>query len=130
MSNMETLTISEDLHLVIENGRIMLQVGAGQGRWLHMAEVKDVDEARRKLETAGLIAEEQTQSARQYAGRCQVHLIHEDKSESRCVLPKAHLLDDSDHEDEHGHHAPVLVHQSTIREVKAISDARDAGLIE
>lgn len=52
--------------------------------------------------------------------RCQVDLIHEDKSAARCILPRTHLLDDSDHVDEHGHHAKVLVTQATLREVERV----------
>ena len=113
-----------EIELRVADGIIFLQVGS---------EITEVDSTyllKRALDQADLIAMEQTQQASEYTGRCQVHLIHEDKSESRCVLAKAHLLDDSDHQDEHGHHAPVLVSQSTIREVKRIQDARDAGLIE
>ncbi len=54
--------------------------------------------------------------------RCHVHLIHQDKSESRCVLDMSHLDDDSDHLDEHGHHAPVLVSKATIREIQALAE--------
>lgn len=53
--------------------------------------------------------------------QCRVYLIHPDKSQSRCLLDADHLLDDSDHLDEHGHTAKVLVSQATIREVKAWS---------
>lgn len=62
--------------------------------------------------------------------RCKVNMVHEDKSESRCVLDKDHLLDATDHLDIHGHKAPVLVHQSTIRQVEAIAAMRERGEIE
>jgi hypothetical protein len=55
--------------------------------------------------------------------RCHVHLIHADKSEERCALAGDHLADDLDHVDAHGHHAPVLVHQSTIEHVRAVTEA-------
>ena len=54
--------------------------------------------------------------------RCFVHLIHSDKSESRCILHKDHQDNDSDHIDEHGHTAKVLVTQATIREVRALAE--------
>jgi hypothetical protein len=113
-----------DITLRVAGGEIFLQVGA---------EITTIDSTfvlRRALDQADDIALRQTQEASEYAGRCQVHLIHEDKTESQCVRLRAHLLDDTDHVDQHGHHAPVLVHQSTILEVKRIQDARDAGLIE
>jgi hypothetical protein len=52
------------------------------------------------------------------AVRCPTPMVHRDQSRARCVLPVSHLLDDSDHQDEHGCTAPVLIHQSTIREVE------------
>lgn len=52
--------------------------------------------------------------------RCQVDMIHADDTAERCVWHKDHLLDDSDHVDEHGHRAAVLVHQSTIDEAAHI----------
>lgn len=61
--------------------------------------------------------------------RCLVNMVHPDKSEARCVLHKDHQEDDTDHLDEHGHTAHVLVHQSTIREVRAVSEARERGEI-
>lgn len=54
--------------------------------------------------------------------RCQVPMIHADKSAAQCILHKDHVLNDSDHIDEHMHTAPVLVHQSTINEVRAVSE--------
>lgn len=59
--------------------------------------------------------------------RCQVSLIHRDKSEARCVLHRGHQEDDSDHVDEHLCHAPVLVHQSSIEEVRRVSEAQNLG---
>jgi hypothetical protein len=54
--------------------------------------------------------------------RCLVHLIHPDKSEVQCVLSRDHQDNDSDHLDEHGHAAPVLVTQKTIAEVRAVTE--------
>lgn len=55
---------------------------------------------------------------------------HGDGSISPCILGRGHniTVEDSDHVDIHGHHAPVLVHQSTIREVAAVQRQRDEGL--
>jgi hypothetical protein len=39
---------------------------------------------------------------------------------AQCFLDRTHLENDSDHRDKHGCTAPVLVHQSTIREVEAL----------
>src|SRR6185437_16127132 len=130
MKHIQSVTGDLDV-CVTEDGQLAIIAEDPEG-YGHVIEVPDMDKLISALREADLIAMEVRQRAveRQYGGRCQVHLIHEDKSESRCVLPKAHLLDDSDHVDEHGHAAPVLVHQSTIRQVKAIQDARDAGLIE
>ena len=120
----ERIEVSKDILLRVADGQIYLQVGA------ELTEVDSTYLLKRALDQADLIAMEQTQRGREYTGRCQVHLIHEDKSEAQCVLPKAHRLDDSDHVDDHGCHAPVLVHQSTIREVEAVRKAREAGLIQ
>lgn len=63
---------------------------------------------------------------------CGTPMIHKDKSESRCTLPKNHyvIIEDSDHVDAHGCRATVLVHQSTIREVAEIQRLHDEGLID
>lgn len=58
--------------------------------------------------------------------RCQVNMIHQGMAaqlEFRCVLIRDHYVidEDSDHIDEHGCHAQVLVSQATIREVEAWS---------
>jgi hypothetical protein len=45
----------------------------------------------------------------------------------RCVLPKAHTEQDTDHLDEHGHTAPVLVLQASIAEAARVSRARGAA---
>ena len=55
-----------------------------------------------------------------------VSLIHTDKSEARCVLHRDHPQDDSAHMDEHGCHAPVLVHQATIEEAARVQAASDS----
>lgn len=61
--------------------------------------------------------------AQRHGGRrCAVHLVHQDKSESQCVLDASHLDDDSDHVDEHGHRAPVLVSKATVRQVAALAE--------
>jgi hypothetical protein len=124
MGTTERIRVSDDIELGVDGGVIFLRVGT------EITEVDSTFVLKRALDQADLIAMEQTQNASQYAGRCQVRLIHEDKSESQCTRLKIHLLDDTDHRDEHGHTAPVLVRHSTIRQVKAIQDARDAGLIE
>jgi hypothetical protein len=124
----ENIKVTDDIDLWVADGRITLCADGGNA--MFEVEVDDVDTLRAKLTAAVLVAVEQRQMAAQYTGPCMVRMIHEDKSEMPCVLQKSHLLDDSDHEDAHGHHAPVLVHQSTIRQVQAIQDARDAGLIE
>ena len=130
MKHIQSITGDLDV-CVTESGALAIMAEDAEG-YGHVIEIPDKDKLIRELNKADLIAMEVRQQAveRTHGGRCQVHLIHQDRSESRCVLPKAHLLDDSDHEDEHGHHAPVLVSQSTIREVKRIQDARDAGLID
>jgi hypothetical protein len=58
---------------------------------------------------------------------CGTPMTHPDKSVSYCTLPKDHYItvEDSDHCDEHGHTARVLVRQATIREVAAITSARE-----
>ena len=48
---------------------------------------------------------------------------HQTHLDSQCVLGKDHVLNDSDHVDEHGCHAPVLVSQATIEEVRRVSAA-------
>lgn len=130
MKHIQSVTGDLDV-CVTDDGELAIMVEDAEG-YGHTVKVPDMDKLISALRAADLIAVEQRQQAveREYGGRCRVHLIHEDKSEARCVLPQKHLLDDSDHEDEHGHHAPVLVHQSTIREVQAIQDARNAGLIQ
>lgn len=66
-------------------------------------------------------------------GQCMVNMVHPattdyaagshmPKREYPCILPKTHLNHDSDHVDIHGHTAPVLVHQATIREVAALAE--------
>lgn len=48
--------------------------------------------------------------------------VDPDNRTSPCALPKGHYIqiEDSDHYDEHGCIAPVLVRQSTIREVELV----------
>lgn len=47
-----------------------------------------------------------------------------------CTLPKGHQvqIEDSDHYDEHGCLAPVLVHQSTLREVAHVANEYPDGI--
>jgi hypothetical protein len=54
---------------------------------------------------------------------CGVLLVHPDESASPCTLPAGHFIqvEDSDHVDEHGCFAPVLVRQSTLREVARVA---------
>jgi hypothetical protein len=54
---------------------------------------------------------------------CGTRMIHPDKTAGHCILTKDHEVEveDSDHMDEHGHRAPVLVHQSTIREATRVA---------
>jgi len=127
MKHIQSVTGDLDV-CVTENGQLAIMAEDAEG-YGHVIEVPDMAKLISALRAADLIAMEVRQVQR-VAERCRVHLIHPDESESRCVRPKSHLLDDSDHVDEHGHRAPVLVSQSTIREVKAIQDARDAGLID
>ena len=128
-----TQSVTGDLDVcVTKDGELAIMVADEEG-FAHTVKVPDMDKLISALRAADLIAVEVRQRAveRSPGGRCQVDLIHPgDDSKSQCTLPKAHLLDDTDHVDEHGHRAPVLVHQSTIRAVQAIQDARDAGLIE
>ena len=124
--------ITSDLGVgVTKDGTLVLEFVDGDN-YAHEVAVPDLDKLINALRKLDLIAMEVRQAAveRTHGGRCQVHLIHADKSEARCVLPKRHLLDDSDHVDDHGHHAPVLVHQSTIREVQRVQDMRDRGEID
>lgn len=57
--------------------------------------------------------------------RCPTPMIHEDKSTAQCVLDRDHVLTDSDHVDEHGHTAKVLVSQATIREAQRMQETQD-----
>jgi hypothetical protein len=61
--------------------------------------------------------------------RCPTPMRHADKSVSQCVLDRAHVLQDSDHVDKHGHHAPVLVSQATIREVDRVAAASNDRMV-
>lgn len=54
---------------------------------------------------------------------CGVRMIHSGAPDAVCVLTKEHLASDTDHEDKHGCHAPVLVRQSTIREMEALAES-------
>jgi hypothetical protein len=54
---------------------------------------------------------------------CHVGLIHADESTAPCVLPRTHLDYDSDHQDEHGCRAAVLIHRSTIDEVARVNES-------
>lgn len=130
MKHIQSVTGDLDV-CVTTDGKLAIMAEDAEG-YGHVIEVPDMDKLIRALRQADLIAKEVQQRLveRSHGGRCQVNLIHADKSEAQCVLPKKHLLDDTDHMDDHGHLAPVLVHQSTIREVKAVQDARDAGLIQ
>jgi hypothetical protein len=58
---------------------------------------------------------------------CGVPMTHEDGSVGHCTLPRGHQrqIEDSDHYDEHGCIAAVLISQSTIREVAALQAWRD-----
>jgi hypothetical protein len=59
--------------------------------------------------------------------RCAVNMIHADQSAARCTRHRKHVEQDTDHTDEHGHRAPVLVSQSTIAEALAIEQEADAA---
>jgi hypothetical protein len=72
---------------------------------------------------------EQARTGLSDAARCRVPLVHRDGSEARCVLRASHQRDDSDHVDEHGHTAPVLVTQATIEDARRVQALRDAGEI-
>ena len=54
---------------------------------------------------------------------CGAPMTHPDQSVGHCTLPRRHFeqIEDSAHVDEHGCFAPVLVHQSTIREVAHVA---------
>ena len=54
---------------------------------------------------------------------CSTPMNHPDESVFPCTLPKGHQvqIEDSDHVDAHGCFAPVLVHQSTLREVARVA---------
>jgi hypothetical protein len=52
--------------------------------------------------------------------RCLVNLIHADKSEARCVLRLDHVRQETDHVDEHGHHAPCLQVKQAIAALEAL----------
>lgn len=55
--------------------------------------------------------------------RCMVNLIHADEPEARCTRHRDHQQNaDSDHVDEHGCTAHVLVHQSSIEEARRWQD--------
>jgi hypothetical protein len=47
-----------------------------------------------------------------------------------CTLPRGHhvQIEDSDHVDAHGCFAPVLVHQSTLREVQHVANEWPDGI--
>lgn len=130
MTHIETISGDLAVH-VTKEGELVLRVVDSEN-YAHEIEVADKDKLIRALNKGDLVAVERRQAAveREYGGRCTVPMIHPDKSEAQCVLPRKHLLDDSDHVDEHGHHAPVLVHQSTIRDVQRVQSLRDAGLID
>jgi hypothetical protein len=51
-----------------------------------------------------------------------VNMVHPDETKERCVRHQDHVLHDTDHIDVHGHRAPVLVHQSTIEQARALQD--------
>lgn len=65
----------------------------------------------------------QDDAALEAAAQCGARMAHRDGSVSRCTLPRGHnvQIEDSNHVDEHGCFAPVLVHQSTLREVARVS---------
>jgi len=54
--------------------------------------------------------------------QCPTQMRHRDSSTSQCVLPRDHILNDSDHQDAHGCTAHVLVHQASIDEVRRWQD--------
>jgi hypothetical protein len=56
------------------------------------------------------------------APSCAVPMLHRDQSEAPCLLARGHQEQDTDHVDEHGCTAPVLVHQSSIEEVRRWQD--------
>jgi hypothetical protein len=57
---------------------------------------------------------------------CGKMMTHPDGSEAACVLDGEHKDDGSDHVDEHGHHAKVLVTQATLRAIRGLQDWHDA----
>ena len=61
---------------------------------------------------------------------CGTPMRHPDDTVSPCTLPKNHqvLVEDSDHVDVHGCFAPVLVHQSTLREVRRVAAEYPDGI--
>lgn len=77
-------------------------------------------------ELTGKGDEEATRKARQQRvpddspDRCEARYVRPDGSEDRCVLHRDHVLDDTDHVNARGQHAPVLFHQSTIEQARAL----------
>jgi hypothetical protein len=61
---------------------------------------------------------------------CGTPMVHADQSVSPCTLPKDHFvqIEDSEHIDEHGHSANVLVRQSSIREVARVGREYPDGI--
>jgi hypothetical protein len=100
----------------------------GEGTLGAGTEVHDVDELVKALRELELVQAERAALMDRYPAdvQCDVTMVHSDGFEGHCRLAKRHLVDDSDHQDEHGCRAGVLVHQSTIREVERIQAARDA----
>jgi hypothetical protein len=62
-------------------------------------------------------------------GQCLTPMDHVSGETWPCVLPALHRRFDEPHMDEHGHYAPLLVHWSTIEEVRRVQEARDRGEI-
>lgn len=53
--------------------------------------------------------------------QCGTPMKHKDGTVSRCDLDKAHNLSDSDHRDQHGCTAHVLVHQASIADAQRVA---------
>lgn len=79
------------------------------------------------IESDALTADQRNQVG---SGQCPVMMEHPSgRPDSRCTLGADHKYSDTDHLDEHGCTAPVLIHQSTIEEAGRVTAARAHGYI-
>jgi hypothetical protein len=122
--------LTMDLHLSNARGAIDEVSQGWYEQWptsVRVAALRELTKLRDSIDTLMGQLNEPVEDSLQ--GRCEAPMHHAPPATGTwpCVLPALHQRFEVDHMDEHGHTAPLLVHWSTIMEVRAVQAARERG---